>query len=170
MTNRVRFDFDGAAVLVTGGTSGIGRDIAEQFTDAAGADVTVTGTRGSAADYDQPIPGAHYRQLDLADRAAVDELATGLERLLVALTWNLARQWANDGIRVNAVAPGVIDTPMTAPLAHLPDLATAELAHIPMGRFGTPEEVARVVAFLASAAADYITGHTVAIDGGYLTL
>jgi 3-oxoacyl-[acyl-carrier protein] reductase len=89
---------------------------------------------------------------------------------LVTLTHNLARLWAADGIRVNAVAPGVIETPMTAPLAALPDLRDAELAHTPMGRFGAPHEVASVVSFLASSAASYITGHTLAVDGGYLVV
>ena len=61
---------------------------------------------------------------------------------LVTLTRNLARQWVADGIRVNAVAPGVIDTPMTAPMAQFPELLDAELAHTPMGRLGTPDEIA----------------------------
>jgi NAD(P)-dependent dehydrogenase (short-subunit alcohol dehydrogenase family) len=87
---------------------------------------------------------------------------------LVTLTRNLARQWVGDGIRVNAVAPGVIDTPMTAPMAHFPELLGAELAHTPMGRLGTPEEVTGTVQFLASSAASFITGHVLVADGGYL--
>ena len=87
---------------------------------------------------------------------------------LVALTRNLARHWVADGIRVNAVAPGVIDTPMTAPMASIPELVEAEVAHIPMGRFGDVTEVVGAVLFLSSAAASYITGHTLAVDGGYL--
>jgi NAD(P)-dependent dehydrogenase (short-subunit alcohol dehydrogenase family) len=87
---------------------------------------------------------------------------------LVALTGNMARQWVGEHIRVNAVAPGVIDTPMTAPMKPFPELVDPELAHIPMGRFGQPAEVAPAVLFLASSAARYITGHTLAVDGGYL--
>lgn len=87
---------------------------------------------------------------------------------LVALTRNLAARWVADGVRVNAVAPGVIDTPMTAPMAAFPELLEAELAHIPMGRLGTPVEVAGTVLFLSSAAASYVTGATLAVDGGYL--
>lgn len=87
---------------------------------------------------------------------------------LVNLTGTLARRWAGRGVRVNAVAPGVIDTPMTAPMAALPELLDAELAHTPMGRLGTPGEVASAVLFLSSAAASYTTGHTFVVDGGYL--
>jgi NAD(P)-dependent dehydrogenase (short-subunit alcohol dehydrogenase family) len=84
------------------------------------------------------------------------------------LTANLANRWAGKGVRVNAVAPGLIDTPMTAPMAAFPELLDAELAHIPMGRSGTPDEVAGAVMFLSSSAATYLTGHTLAVDGGYL--
>jgi NAD(P)-dependent dehydrogenase (short-subunit alcohol dehydrogenase family) len=87
---------------------------------------------------------------------------------LVALTANLARHWVGDGIRVNAVAPGVIDTPMTAPMAAFPELLDHEVGHIPMGRLGTPAEVVGAVLFVASAAAGYMTGHTLVVDGGYL--
>jgi 3-oxoacyl-[acyl-carrier protein] reductase len=87
---------------------------------------------------------------------------------LAALTMNLARHWVTDGIRVNAVAPGVINTPMTAPMMAIPELVEKELAHTPMRRLGTPDEVAGAVQFLASSAARYITGHTLVVDGGYL--
>jgi NAD(P)-dependent dehydrogenase (short-subunit alcohol dehydrogenase family) len=86
----------------------------------------------------------------------------------INLTANLARQWVNQGIRVNAIAPGLIDTPMTAPMQAFPELLDAELAHTPMGRMGTPDEVAGAALFLASSSARFITGHTLAVDGGYL--
>jgi NAD(P)-dependent dehydrogenase (short-subunit alcohol dehydrogenase family) len=89
---------------------------------------------------------------------------------LLTLTHNLAKQWVGDGIRVNAVAPGIIETPMTAPMLDFPALLEPEMAHTPMGRMGTPAEVAGVVAFLASSAAGYVTGHTLAVDGGYLVV
>ena len=66
------------------------------------------------------------------------------------------------------MAPGVIDTPMTAPMAQFPELLDSELAHTPMGRLGTPEEIVGAVQFLASSAASYITGHVLVVDGGYL--
>lgn len=78
--NDVSFDFSGAAVLVTGGTGGIGGAIAEAFRDA-GAEVTVTGTRGSAADYDGGLAGFGYARLNLEDKAGIDVLAAGLGRL-----------------------------------------------------------------------------------------
>ncbi len=88
---------------------------------------------------------------------------------VVTWTANLARRWAGHGVRVNALAPGVIDTPMTAPLAAFPELLAQEKARIPIGRLGTPQEVVGAALFLSSQAASYITGTTLAVDGGYLT-
>lgn len=247
MANDVTYDFSGAAVLVTGGTSGIGHAVAIAFRDA-GAEVTVTGTRAEAADYGTDLDAMAYRQMQVTDPASVDALAGSLDRLdvlvnnagatfpgggdewdpdtfadaltlnlagpvrltagcrkllfasdlpggasvvnvvsmaayrsntvvpgysaakagLVAATRNYAAKWVSKGVRVNAVAPGVIDTPMTAPMAAFPEIVDAELHHVPMGRFGTTREVAGAVLFLSSSAASYVTGHTLAVDGGYL--
>ncbi len=247
MNNHLSFDFRGASVVVTGGTSGIGHAVATAF-GAAGAGVTVTGTRATADEYDTELSPFTYRQVEMTEPESVDRfvasldaldilvnnaganfpggrdewepdtfgaalalnligpmrLTTGCRRLLTAstmaggasvinmvslavfraipivpgygsakaglaaLTGNLAKQWNTRGIRVNAVAPGVIDTPMTAPMAAFPELLNAELAHIPMGRLGTPDEIVGAVQFLASSAAAYITGHTLVVDGGYL--
>ena len=253
VTNTASFDFGGARVVVTGGTSGIGHAIASAF-HSAGATVLVTGTRDSADGYDLDLAGFSFHQLLLDDPDSIDgflaslgdqgagldvlvnnaganlpggrdewspegfadsvainltgpmRLTVGCERLLAAsgmdggasvvnlasmasyrsqafvpgygaakaavvnLTANLAQRWAGAGVRVNAIAPGLIDTPMTAPMATIPEVLEAELARIPMGRSGTPEELTGAVMFLCSSAARYVTGHTVAVDGGYLTL
>jgi NAD(P)-dependent dehydrogenase (short-subunit alcohol dehydrogenase family) len=86
------------------------------------------------------------------------------------LTKSLAAAWAADGIRVNAVAPGWIATPLTQALQEDPERSRPILSRTPMGRWGTPEEVAAGVLFLASPAARFVTGAIVPIDGGYLTL
>jgi 3-oxoacyl-[acyl-carrier protein] reductase len=83
---------------------------------------------------------------------------------LIGLTKSLAREVASRGITVNAVAPGYIETPMTAVLDE--KVSAAMLANIPLGRRGTDFDVAQVVAFLASDAAAYITGHVLDVNGG----
>ncbi len=86
------------------------------------------------------------------------------------VTKSLAAAWAADGIRVNAVAPGWIATPLTQALQDDPERSRPILARTPMGRWGAPEEVADGVVFLASPAARFVTGAILAIDGGYLTV
>jgi 3-oxoacyl-[acyl-carrier protein] reductase len=83
---------------------------------------------------------------------------------IIGMTKSAARELAGRGITVNAVAPGYITTDMTNALPE--GIREASLACIPMKRFGTVEEVAGVVCFLASEAADYITGHVIQVDGG----
>jgi NAD(P)-dependent dehydrogenase (short-subunit alcohol dehydrogenase family) len=86
---------------------------------------------------------------------------------VVQLTKTLAVAWARQGIRVNAVAPGVVETAMTAPMMPFESLTAPLLARTPLGRFATPDEIAPAVLFLASPAARYITGHTLVVDGGF---
>ncbi|MBO1905823.1 SDR family oxidoreductase [Microvirga sp. 3-52] len=86
------------------------------------------------------------------------------------LTKSLAAAWAADGIRVNAVAPGWIATPLTQALQDDPERSAPILSRTPMGRWGAPEEVAGGAVFLASPAARFVTGAILAIDGGYLTV
>jgi NAD(P)-dependent dehydrogenase (short-subunit alcohol dehydrogenase family) len=87
---------------------------------------------------------------------------------LAQFTRALASELAPDGVRVNALAPGIIATAMTEPTRADPKRLEAYLAHVPMKRVGEPEELAGPVVFLCSDAASYITGAILPVDGGYL--
>jgi 3-oxoacyl-[acyl-carrier protein] reductase len=242
-----RPDFQGRAVLVVGGSSGIGNGIARAFR-AQGADVHVWGTRATAADYagveGSDLEGLGYNQVDVSDRAAIaaapppfprldvlvlsqgmvlyrrqefepegfarvvkvnlnslmacahrfqPQLAEARGSLLIVsstaafhatmgnpaygasktgamgLTRTLGQAWAPLGIRVNGIAPGMVPTKMTEVTVKHPERAEATLKRIPLGRFGTPDDMAGAALFLASPMASYITGQTLVVDGG-LTL
>lgn len=107
-----------------------------------------------------------------ASVAGLTHLRTGAaygmsKAAMIQLTRNLAVEWAQWGIRVNAVAPWYIDTPLAQQVMSDPDYLREILARTPMGRVGQPEEVARSIAFLCMPAASYITGQTLAVDGGF---
>jgi 2-deoxy-D-gluconate 3-dehydrogenase len=88
---------------------------------------------------------------------------------LAGLTRALANEWAGLGVNVNAVAPGYVDTANTAPLRADGQRDTEILARIPAGRWARPDDIAGPVVFLASPAADYVHGHVLAVDGGWLS-
>jgi NAD(P)-dependent dehydrogenase (short-subunit alcohol dehydrogenase family) len=81
---------------------------------------------------------------------------------------SLAAEWASEGVRVNAVAPGYVETDMTSGLRGHEALSATLLAKVAMGRYGRPYEVAAIIAVLCSDVSSYMTGQIVAIDGGYL--
>ncbi len=87
---------------------------------------------------------------------------------IMGITKLLANEWAKYGINVNAIAPGYMATEMTQAIQEDPKRSGEILSRIPQGRWGTPEDVGGAAVFLASSAADYINGFTIAVDGGFL--
>ncbi len=87
---------------------------------------------------------------------------------VLALTRSLGAEWAKDGINVNALVPGVFPTELNAELLNGTERGREILTRTPMKRFGKPEELTGAAVFLASDAASFITGQTIAVDGGYL--
>ena len=85
------------------------------------------------------------------------------------LTKAAALEYAQDGIRVNSVCPGYINTPLLRPLLdNYADMEQTIISRHPVGRLGEPEEIAEAVLWLSSPAASFVTGHTMAVDGGYV--
>ena len=116
--------------------------------------------------------GAPASVINNASVAGLTHLRTGApygmsKAAMIQLTRNLAVEWAQYEIRVNAVAPWYIDTPLARQVMDNDQYLADILARTPMGRVGEPHEVARTIAFLCMPAASYITGQTVAVDGGF---
>jgi NAD(P)-dependent dehydrogenase (short-subunit alcohol dehydrogenase family) len=85
---------------------------------------------------------------------------------VLAMTRELAVEYARKGIRANSICPGPIETPLLAELLSDPERRQRRLVHIPIGRFGRPEEIARAALFLASDDASFVTGSALVVDGG----
>lgn len=86
---------------------------------------------------------------------------------IIQLTKNLAAEWAEDGIRVNAVAPWYIKTPLAETVLMNKVYYNTVISRTPMKKIGKPEDVSAAVAFLCMPAADYITGQCISVDGGF---
>jgi tropinone reductase I len=109
--------------------------------------------------------------VNIASVAGSFDLQTGppygmTKAAIIQLSKHLAVEWAADGIRVNAVSPWYIQTPLTESVLSQPDRLEKILARTPMNRVGQPEEVASLVAYLAMDKASYITGQNIMVDGG----
>jgi NAD(P)-dependent dehydrogenase (short-subunit alcohol dehydrogenase family) len=240
---KFEFDFDGAQILVTGGSSGIGLGIARAFAES-NARVAITGRRARASDYDVDLDGFAYHQAEMTDEASLTTLANSFDRMdvlvnnagaslmaedewkpevferavgialfasfrlavafkdrisasaipgggsvlnmssmsafravtvvpgygaakaaITQMTKNMGAAWALDNVRVNAVAPGLVQSNMTSGMVGTP-FEAPEIERTPMKRWGLPEDIAPVYLFLASPAARFMTGQTICVDGG----
>lgn len=148
--------YEGRVALITGGASGIGKETAKRIAaeggtvviadlqdDAGAAVVTISSMYGIVGSGVSPAYHA----------------AKGAVRLLTKTT---ALGWAKEGVRVNSVHPGFIDTPILGETDR-----DALIAGTPMGRLGRPEEIAALIAFVASDDASFATGAEFVADGGY---
>ena len=122
--------------------------------------------------YHDLATAANASLINISSVAGMTALRTGVpyamtKAAMIQMTKNLALEWASKGIRVNAVAPWYIDTPLAEPVLNKPEELSQILARTPMRRIGNADEVAAAVAFFCLPAASYITGQCLAVDGGF---
>ena len=136
-------------------------------------DVNVKGTLfcAQAASRDMNARGSGAI-VNLASQAALLSLPnqvvyTATKGAITALTRSLAIDWAPYGVRVNAIAPTFVWTPMAAPMLEIEQVHSAVIKRIPLGRVGRPQDIAGAALFLCSDGASLITGHTLPVDGGW---
>lgn len=185
-------DAASVAALVPAATAGFGR--VDVLVNNAGVQIPRSALEVSESDWDAVVDvnlrGAFFvaqavgRAMTEAGSGAIVNIASQMGLVgyykraaycsakagLVNLTRVLALEWAPRGVRVNAVAPTFVRTPLTASTFADPELAEDIPRRIPLGRLAQPEDVAAAVVFLASPAAAMITGHTLPVDGGWTAI
>jgi NAD(P)-dependent dehydrogenase (short-subunit alcohol dehydrogenase family) len=167
--------------VVTGGGSGIGRAIALGYA-REGAQVAVLDADGdTAAATVKAITGAGGKalslRLDVTERDNCREVAAqigatigqvSIRHGVLGFTRALAAELGKDGVRVNAIGPGLIETPLNEKVrANNPELVKIFMDHTPLGRTGKPEDIVGPAIFLASDLSAYVTGSIIMADGGY---
>jgi NAD(P)-dependent dehydrogenase (short-subunit alcohol dehydrogenase family) len=164
--------FDALSVLVN--AAGVLRLLAEYDPSefARVVDINLTGTMRMAVACRAALAKARGAVINIASMHAIfgaplSPAYAASKAGVVQLTKSLAVAWAEDGIRVNAIAPGWIETAMTVPARSDAARNRAILDRTPLGRWGTPDDIVGPAVFLASDAARFITGAVLAVDGGY---
>lgn len=147
-------------------------DVRESW--ALGMDVNLEGTLNMILPFVPALRRTKGGIVNMASIASFVSTSTSIsystsKAAVKMLTQNLAAELGKDGVRVNAVAPGTLVTPMTEATRNNAERRDRFLSRIPMGRFGEPSEIVGPIVFLASDMASYVTGSTIVVDGGYLT-